>query len=190
MANTTFNGPVRSQHGFQTITTDSTTGTETTNYLGTRPDFTGLTAQTVAAATSVSLTRNTVNAVNFTGAAACTITLPDVSNGLTLVNTWVVYAQSVDTTGGTADLKFTTSGTDAFRAGSVFESRATDILTFVTSVALNNTLTITPANLVTNHVSIGSYIYFSCTEAGLWNVNYDLAKDFAAVKGAAAWSTV
>ena len=87
-------------------------------------------------------------------------------------------------------LTFTTSGTDAFRTGSVFESRAANVLTFVTSVALNNTLTITPANAITNHVSIGSYIYFSCTEAGLWNVNYDLAKDTAAVKGAAAWSTV
>tara|TARA_R110000851_G_scaffold139671_2_gene276841 strand:- start:486 stop:1058 length:573 start_codon:yes stop_codon:yes gene_type:complete len=190
MANTTFNGPVRSQHGFITLTTNPTTGIETKNYLGTKPDFTGLTAASVSTATNVSLTRNTVNAVDFTGAAACTITLPSVSDDKTLVNTWVVYAQAVDTTGGTAALKFKTSGSDVFRTGSVFESRATNKLTFVTSAAGNNTLTITPANVVTNHVSIGSYIYFSCTEAGLWNVNFDLAKDFAALTGAAAWSTV
>lgn len=30
MANTTFNGPVRSQNGFQTVSIDSTTGAETT----------------------------------------------------------------------------------------------------------------------------------------------------------------
>jgi len=31
MANTTFNGPVRSQNGFQSITVNSTTGAVTTN---------------------------------------------------------------------------------------------------------------------------------------------------------------
>ena len=87
MANTTFNGPVRSQHGFITLTTNPTTGIETKNYLGTKPDFTGLTAASVSTATNVSLTRNTVNAVDFTGAAACTITLPSVSDDKTLVNT-------------------------------------------------------------------------------------------------------
>lgn len=188
MANTTFNGPVRSQHGFKTLTTNPDTGAETVNFLGTKPDFTGLTAQTVAAATSVQLTRNTVNAINFTGVAATGIILPDVS-AENLVNTWVVYAQSVDTTGGTENLTFSCTGTDAFRTGSVMESRAAGVLTFVTSAALNNTLTITPAAVVTNHVSIGSYIYFSCTEKGIWNVNYDFAKDFAAVTGASAWST-
>ena len=189
MANTTFNGPVRSQHGFKTLTTNPDTGAETVNFLGTKPDFTGLTAQTVAAATSVQLTRNTVNAINFTGVAATGIILPDVS-AENLVNTWVVYAQSVDTTGGTEDLTFSCTGTDAFRTGSVMESRAAGTtLVYVTSASGNNTLTYTPGNVATNHLSIGGMFYFSCTEKGIWNVNYDFAKDFAAVTGASAWST-
>ena len=191
MANTTFNGPVRSQHGFITLTTDPTTGIETKNFLGTKPDFTGLTAQTVAAATAVSLTRNTVNAVNFTGAAACTMTLPSVSDDRTLVNSWVVYTQSVDTIGGVAALTFTTSGDDVFRTGSVMESRTGGTtLVYVTSASGNNTLTYTPGNVATNHLSIGGMFYFSCTEKGIWNVNYDFAKDVLALTGAAAWSTV
>ena len=188
MANTTFNGPVRSQHGFKTLTTNPDTGAETVNFLGTKPDFTGLTAQTVAAAASVQFTRNTVNAVNFTGLAACGIILPDVSSE-DLVNTWVVYAQSVDTAGGILDLTFSTTGDDVFRTGSVMESRATNVLTFVTSAEGNNKLTYTPGNVTTNHLSIGGMFYFSCTEKGIWNVNYDFAKDILALTGAAAWST-
>ena len=45
MANTTFNGPVRSQNGFQTISIDSTTGAvTTTSTLGAATSVTSLTA--------------------------------------------------------------------------------------------------------------------------------------------------
>jgi hypothetical protein len=45
MANTTFNGPVRSQNGFQTISVDSTTGAVTTTAtLGAATSVTSLTA--------------------------------------------------------------------------------------------------------------------------------------------------
>jgi hypothetical protein len=45
MANTTFNGPVRSQNGFQTISIDSTTGAvTTTSTLGAETSVTSLTA--------------------------------------------------------------------------------------------------------------------------------------------------
>jgi hypothetical protein len=58
MANTTFKGPVQTQHGFVTITRNPTTWTDFPNFLGTKPDFTGLTAASVSAAASVQFTRN------------------------------------------------------------------------------------------------------------------------------------
>jgi hypothetical protein len=53
MANTTFNGPVRSENGFQTISTDATTGTVTTT-----ATFGAATSVTSLAATTVSATGN------------------------------------------------------------------------------------------------------------------------------------
>jgi len=189
MANTTFNGPVQSQHGFITITRNPTTGTDFPNFLGTKPDFTGLTAASVSAAASVQFTRNTVNAVNHTGGAATGIVLPDVSTE-NLVNSWAVYTQAVDTLTGVNDLTFSTTGTDVFRTGSVLESRAVGLLTYVTSAANNNTITFTGAGAATNHITIGCNVYFTCTEKGIWNVNADFAKDPLAVTGVVAWSTV
>ena len=55
MANTTFNGPIRSQNGFQTVTINSTTGAVTTT-------------STLGANTTV--TSITVDTLEFTGAAA------------------------------------------------------------------------------------------------------------------------
>lgn len=55
MANTTFNGPVRSQNGFQTVSVNATTGAVTTN-------------ATFGADTSVDSI--TVTTLEFTGAAA------------------------------------------------------------------------------------------------------------------------
>ena len=37
-------------------------------------------------------------------------------------------------------------------------------------------------------VTIGSILYFSCTEKGLWHVGLDSSKDPLAVKGAFAWA--
>ena len=48
MANTSFNGPVRSEKGFQQINKAATTGVITSRFLGTKPDLTSLTATVVA----------------------------------------------------------------------------------------------------------------------------------------------
>ena len=41
MANTTFNGPVRSEKGFEVATKNATTGAFTTRYSSAMPDMTG-----------------------------------------------------------------------------------------------------------------------------------------------------
>jgi hypothetical protein len=53
MANTTFNGPVRSENGFQTVSIDQSTGTVTTT-----ATFGAATSVTSLAATTVSATGN------------------------------------------------------------------------------------------------------------------------------------
>ena len=52
MANTTFNGPVRSEKGFQQINKAASTGVITSRFLGTKPDLTSLTATVVTTATT------------------------------------------------------------------------------------------------------------------------------------------
>ena len=64
MSNTTFQGPVRSQNGFQAISVNSTTGAVTTNAtFGTTTNVTTLNATDVVA------TNVTVTTLEFTGAA-------------------------------------------------------------------------------------------------------------------------
>ena len=54
MANTTFNGPVRSENGFQTISIDGSTGAVTvTGTFGAATSVTSLAASTVAATSTV-----------------------------------------------------------------------------------------------------------------------------------------
>ena len=48
MANTTFNGPVRSEKGFEVATKNTTTGAVTTRYSSQHPDMTGLSVSDVA----------------------------------------------------------------------------------------------------------------------------------------------
>jgi len=95
MANTTFNGPVRSQNGFQSISINSTTGAVTVNAtFGAATSVTDLTATNVTASNLVFTDQNhpTTAAINATAtataaqvatgyitstsAAATTITLP------------------------------------------------------------------------------------------------------------------
>jgi len=95
MANTTFNGPVRSENGFQTISTSSTTGAVTvTSTLGPASSVTTLAATTVTATNLVYTDQNhpstaAINAtatataaqvatgyITTTSASAVTITLP------------------------------------------------------------------------------------------------------------------
>ena len=95
MANTSFNGPVRSEKGFQQINKAATTGVITSRFLGTKPDLTSLTATVVATAATLTYTANVITVNNYTGAAAQAVTLPAATVGV-----YVVHAQSDDTTGG------------------------------------------------------------------------------------------
>jgi hypothetical protein len=157
MAQTTFSGPVLSQNG--------------AGFLGSIvPGLTGLTPTTVATATTLTYAKNVITVNNFTGAAAQTVTLPKAEAGVI-----VIHAQSVDTTGGTAKLIFDCAGTDVLATGSVVESRTTNAVSFDTSTAGETRLEYTPANALTNLFSIGSYIYFSCAQDGIWTVNFKMS---------------
>jgi len=118
MANTSFNGPVRSQKGFQQINKAASTGTITSRFLGMKPDLTSLTATVVATAAALTYTANVITVNNFTGAAAQAVTLPAAT-----VGTVVVHYQSDETAGGVNTLKFTCAGSDVYRTGSKVESR-------------------------------------------------------------------
>jgi hypothetical protein len=173
MANTTFNGPVRSQHGFQSVYTAPYTGVETLTYLDVRFDFTGMTYAAVTAGLGVALANNTVSAVNSTGAGAAQYDLPEAIAG-----NKVAYVQSVDTTGGGATITFDAVGTDSWVTDSLIESRATQ-----------GQLVYTCGGAVTtNMFTLGSVLYFSCWEDGFWHVGLDSAKDPLAVKGAFTWA--
>ena len=90
MANTTFNGPVRSENGFQTVSTNATTGAVTvTSTLGPATSVTDLTATNLVFTDQNHPTTAAINAtaaataaqvatgyITSTSAAATTITLP------------------------------------------------------------------------------------------------------------------
>jgi hypothetical protein len=103
MANTTFNGPVRSQNGFQSVTTNSTTGAVTVNssfgtdvVLGT---------QSLSGAGAVDIT-NAFTALTTTGAAQA-LTLANGAVGEIKIISHVVDGGSAVLTPTTA-LGFTT----------------------------------------------------------------------------------
>jgi hypothetical protein len=184
MANTSFNGPVRSEKGFQQINKAASTGVITSRFLGTKPDLTSLTATVVTTNATRTYTANVITVNNYTGAAAQAVTLPAATVGV-----YVVHAQSDDTTGGVATLKFTCAGSDVYRTGSKVESRATGaVQTIDTSAASETILTYTPASAATNSLTHGCYLYFTCFENGTWNFAYDLSTANDADTGAAAWS--
>ena len=184
MANTSFNGPVRSEKGFQQINKAASTGVITSRFLGTKPDLTSLTATVVATGGTLTYAANVITVNNYTGLAAQAVTLPAAT-----VGTYVVHAQSDDSTGGTNTLTFTCAGSDVFRTGSKMESRATGtVQTISTSAATNTVLTYTPANAATNSLTHGCYLYFTCFEKGIWNFAFDLSRANDADTGAAAWS--
>ena len=196
MGNSTFSGPVRSQNGFEDITTNATTGAQTTNstygnnatiggnltvagsvFSGGMPTLKGLTVTAKATGATISYVAG-ININPFTGAAQQVTTLPAATVGVVCI-----HAQSVDTTGGTAFLSFDCAGDDAYETGSIIESRTSSAVTFDASTAGETLLKFTPANAATNLMSIGSYIYFTCTTAGLWNVSYNLQGLGAATPG-------
>ena len=183
MANTTFSGPVRSEAGFQVATKNTTTGAVTTRMSSGMPDLTGLSIADVATATNVTLAADTISVINYTGAAAATMTLPAATQG-----TIVVYAQAKDTTGGTATLVFDAAGSDVWATGSVIESRATAEVTFDTSAANETKLTFTPANAATNLFTTGSMIAFICYEKGTWHIASKMGGAADATTGAFAFA--
>ena len=165
MASTTFNGPVRSEKGFQVATKNATTGAITTRMSSGMPDLTGLSVSDVATASSLTLAADTISIVNYTGAAAAACTLPAATQG-----TIVVYAQAKDTTGGTATLTFDAAGSDVWATGSVIESRISSEVTFDTSASGETLLTFTPANAATNLLTTAGQIAFICYEKGTWHI--------------------
>jgi hypothetical protein len=90
MANTTFNGPVRSQNGFQTVSVNAATGAVTvTSTLGTATSVTDLTTTNlvfteqnhpttaaIAATATATAAQVATGYITSTSAAATTITLP------------------------------------------------------------------------------------------------------------------
>ena len=183
MASTTFNGPVRSEKGFQVATKNTSTGAITTRMSSGMPDLTGLSISDVATASSLTLAADTISVVNYTGAAAAACTLPAATAG-----TIVVYCQSKDTTGGTATLVFDAAGSDVWATGSVIESRASNEVTFDTSAAGETKLVFTPANAATNCFTTGSKIAFMCFEDGVWHIASEMTGAAAAVTGAFAFA--
>ena len=130
MANTTFNGPVRSEKGFVQVNKNSTTGAYTSRVLGLKPDLTSLTATVVATGLTKTYTKNVITINNYTGATTQAVTLPAATQG-----DIVVHAQSKDTTGGVTVLVFDCAGSDVFATGSKVESTATALMTMDTSAA-------------------------------------------------------
>ena len=183
MASTTFNGPVRSEKGFQVATKNTTTGAITTRMSSGMPDLTGLSVSDVATATSITLAADTISVINYTGAAAATCTLPAATAG-----TVVVYCQAVDTTGGTNTLVFDAAGSDVWATGSVIESRGSSEATFDTSAAGETKLTFTPANATTNLLTVGGQIAFICYETGTWHIATSLARETTQVTGVFAFA--
>ena len=183
MANTTFNGPVRSEKGFVQVNKNSTTGAYTSRVLGLKPDLTSLTATVVATGTTKTYTKNVITINNYTGATTQAVTMPAAT-----VGDIVVHAQSKDTTGGVTVLSFTCAGSDVFATGSKVASTAAALMTMDTSDASETVLTYTPADATTNILTIGCYLYFTCITTGTWHFAYDLARDPLAVTGTFAWS--
>ena len=179
MANTTFNGPVRSEKGFEVATKNTTTGAVTTRYSSQHPDMTGLSVSDVATGATKTLAADTITFINYTGAAACACTLPAATAG-----TVVVYAQAKDTTGGTNTLSFDCAGSDVYKTGSVIESRSGAEVAFDTSAASETLLTFTPANAATNLLTTGGKIAFICYEKGTWHIATQLAAETTQTTGA------
>jgi len=183
MANTTFNGPVRSEKGFQQVNKNTSTGVYTARTLGLKPDLTSLTATVVATGTTKTYTKNVITINNYTGATTQAVTMPAAT-----VGDIVVHAQSKDTTGGVTVLSFTCAGDDVFTTGSKVASTAAALMTMDTSAASETVLTYTPADATTNILTIGCYLYFTCYTKGYWSFAYDLARDPLAVTGTFVWS--
>jgi len=184
MANTSFNGPVRSEKGFQQINKAASTGVITSRFLGMKPDLTSLTATAVATSSTLTYAANVITINNYTGAAAQAVTLPAAT-----VGTVVVHLQSKDTAhASVAALSFDCAGSDVYRTGSKIETTSGDIIGMDTSAASETILTFTPENAATNRLTFGCSLYFTCYTKGIWDFAYNLSTDVAANSGTFVWS--
>ena len=183
MANTTFNGPVRSEKGFEVATKNTTTGAFTTRYSSALPDMTGLTLTDLATGAAITLINNSMNVTNYTGAAAAVAALPAATQGDVCV-----YVQAVDTTGGVNTLTFNAAGTDVWATGSVIESRAGGEADIDISTAGETQLVFTAAAVATNLFTTGSKIAFICYETGTWTIATEMTGTVTAVTGAFAFA--
>ena len=130
MANTTFNGPVRSQNGFQTVSISPTTGAVTvTSTLGVTTSVTNLTATNLTATNLVFTDQNhpTTAAIN----ATATATAAQVATG---------YITSTSAAATTITLP---TGTDLGTA--IGATRGTVLELYVDNTAGANTVTIAVA---------------------------------------------
>ena len=179
MANTTFNGPVRSEKGFQQINKAANTGVVTSRFLGMKPDLTSLTATAVGTGATLTYTANVITINDYTAAAAQAVTLPAAT-----VGTIVVHLQSKDVANASLNtLSFDCAGSDVFRTGSKIETTSGGEVTIDTSIADETKMTYTPVNAATNIFSTGCYLYFTCFEKGIWNVASALSKYTTATEG-------
>ena len=183
MANTTFNGPVRSTKGFQIATRDASSDVETTRMSSGMPDLTGLTLTDTGTATNITLVDNSLNVVDYTGAAACAAALPAATQGSVCI-----YVQAKDTTGGTNTLTFDAAGSDVWATGSVIESRNSNEVTFDISTAGETQLVFTPADAATNLFTVGSKIAFICYETGTWHIASEMGGAPTLLTGAFAFA--
>ena len=165
MANTTFNGPVRSENGFEIVVKNNITGTYRARQASGALDTTNMGIANTATATNLTLADRIIDAVNYTGAAACTVALPAAISGVTCA-----YIQSIDTAGGLNTLTFNAAGTDAWALGTLIESRAGAAATMDSSGPGEGQLVFTPANAATNLFTTGSMISFQCFEDGVWTI--------------------
>ena len=182
MASTTFNGPVRSEGGFQMATKNATTGAITTRMSSGMPDLTGLLLADTATAANISIADGVIAVVNYTGAAACAVALPAATRGAI-----AVYVQAKDTAGGVNTLTFNAAGTDVWATGSLIESRAAAEVTFDTSTAGETALVYTPVDAATNLFTTGSKIAFMCFEDGVWHIASEMGGAADATTGAFAF---
>ena len=183
MANTTFSGPIRSEAGFKVITKNADTGAITQSRMSSgMPDLTGLALNDLATGT-ITLDDNSLNVVNYTGAAAAVATLPAAEAGSVCV-----YVQAKETAGGTNTLTFNAAGDDVWATGSVIESRNSNEVTFDISTAGETQLVFTPANAATNLFTIGSKIAFICYEKGTWHIASEMGGAPTLLTGAFAFA--
>ncbi len=183
MANTTFSGPIRSEAGFKVITKNADTGAITQSRMSSgMPDLTSLALNDLATGT-ITLDDNSLNVVNYTGAAAAVATLPAAEAGSVCI-----YVQAKETAGGTNTLTFDAAGSDVWATGSVIESRNSNEVTFDISTAGETQLVFTPADAATNLFTVGSKIAFICYEKGTWHIASEMGGAPTLLTGAFAFA--